>query len=154
MRHGKARKIGLAFATALAILFFVAMLAGCPHPIPPPVPGPVPSPADAGSVDTAPSDALATPDPFKGRDFDCHLPIVAAQYTVASPKVGACLSSSPLACLEGLLPSYDVATVACLVRDLGAEVAAKVLGGTASAGEAVLSSFANSFINGENLGFK
>ena len=149
MRPGKAEKIGLAFATALAILFFFAMLAGCPRPIPPPVPGPAPASADA-----AVTDAPATPDPFKGRDFDCHLPIVAAQYTVASPKVGACLSSSPLACLEGLLPSYDVATVACLVRDLGAEVAAKVLGGTASAGEAVLSSFANSFINGEDLGFK
>ena len=142
------KKLGLFFAVLLAIIFACMMFSGC-HPVPPPVPGPSPTAADASIPD-----APASPDPFKGMDFDCHLPIVAAQYTEASPKVGACLSSPPLACLEGLLPSYDVATVACLVRDLGAEVAAKVLGGTASADEAVLSSFANAFINGEDLGFK
>ena len=154
MSHSRTRETGLAFAVALAILLFFVMLGGCLHPAPPPVPGPTPAPADAGTVDTAPSDVPATSDPFKGRDFDCHLPVVASQYTEASPKVGACLSSPPLACLSGLLSSYDPATVACLVRDLGAAADSAVLAGTASGNDGTVATNARLFINAEDLGFQ
>ena len=147
------KKIGLAFIVALATLFFCMMFSGCPHPVPPPVPGPTPQPTDAAVPDDTPADAPAT-DPFKGRDFDCHLPIVAAQYEEASPKVGGCLGSPPLACLAGLLGAYDIATVACLVRDLGAEANSAVLAGTASGNDGTVAANARLFINAEDLGFK
>ena len=147
------KKIGLAFIVALATLFFCMMFSGCPHPVPPPVPGPTPPSADASVTDTAPADAPVT-DPFKGRDFDCHLPIVAAQYEEASPKVGGCLGSPPLACLAGLLGAYDIATVACLVRDLGAEAKSAVLAGTASGNDDAVAANARLFINAEDLGFQ
>jgi len=41
--------------------------------------------------------------------------------------VEVCLTSSPLACLVGLLSTYDIDTVACLVRDLGFEANNAVL---------------------------
>ena len=148
------KKIGIAFIVALAILFFCMMFSGCPQPIPPPVPGPTPIPADAAAADTAPADVPSSSDPFKGRDFDCHLPVVASQYTEASPKVGACLSSPPLACLSGLLSSYDPATVACLVRDLGAAADSAVLAGTASGNDGTVATNARLFINAEDLGFQ
>ena len=153
MSHSKARKIGLAFAVALASLFFM-MLSGCPHPVPPPVPGPTPPSADAAVADAAPSDTPVTFDPFKGKDFDCHLPVVAVQYAEASPKVGACLGSPPLACLAGLLPTYDIDTVACLVRDLGFEANNAVLAGTASGNDGAVAANARIFINSEDLGFQ
>ena len=144
MSHSKTRKIGLAFAVALATLFFFMMLSGCPYPVPPPVPGPTPPSADAP----------VTSDPFKGKDFDCHLPVVAAQYGVASPKGAACLGSPPLACLAGLLPTYDIDTVACLVRDLGFEANNAVLAGTASGNDSTVAANARVFINSEDLGFQ
>jgi len=142
------KKIGLLLAIALAILFFCMMFSGC-HPVPPPAPGPAPTTADA-----AVTDAPGVPDPFKGRDFDCHLPIVAAQYTEASPRVGACLASPPLSCLVGLLDAYDVDTVACLARDLGAEANNAVLAGTASGNDGSVAANARLFINSEDLGFQ
>ena len=148
------KKIGIAFIVALAILFFCMMLSGCPQPIPPPIPGPTPASADAGAIDTASSDVPVTSDPFKGKDFDCHLPVVAVQYTEASPKVGACLDLPPLACLSGLLSSYDPATVACLVRDLGAEANSAVLAGTASGNDGTVATNSRIFINSEDLGFQ
>jgi hypothetical protein len=142
------KKIGLLFTITLAILFFCMMFSGC-HPVPPPIPGPTPT-----TVDAAVADAPAVPDPFKGRDFDCHLPIVAAQYTEASPKVGSCLASPPLACLVGLLDAYDVDTVACLVRDLGFEANNAVLAGTASGNDGTVATNSRLFINAEDLGFQ
>ena len=136
------------FTVALAILFFCMMFSGC-HPVPPPAPGPTPTTSDA-----AVPDAPAVSEPFKGRDFDCHLPIVTAQYTEASPKVGACLGSPPLACLAGLLGTYDIDTVACLVRDLGAEANSAALAGTASGNDGTVAANARIFINTEDLGFK
>ena len=154
MSHSKARKMGLAFAVALATLFFFMMLSGCPHPTPPPVPWPTPLSADAAVTDAAPADTPVTSDPFTGKDFDCHLPVVAAQYEEASPKVEACLASPPLACLAGLLTTYDIDTVACLVRDLGAEANSAVLAGTASGNDGTVAANARLFINAEDLGFK
>ena len=148
------KKIGIAFIVALAILFFCMMFSGCPQPIPPPVPGPTPIPADAAAADTAPADVPSSSDPFKGRDFDCHLPIVASQYTEASPRVRACLASPPLACLSGLLDAYDADTVACLVRDLGFEANNAVLAGTASGNDGTVAANARIFINSEDLGFQ
>jgi hypothetical protein len=149
----RSKKIGLAVVVALATIFFCMMFSGCPHPVPPPVPGPTPQPTDAAVPDDTPADAPAT-DPFKGRDFDCHLPIVAAQYEEASPKVGGCLGSPPLACLAGLLGAYDIATVACLVRDLGFEANNAVLAGTASGNDGAVAANARVFINSEDLGFQ
>ena len=147
------KKMGPLLTIALAILFACMMFPGCPHPVPPPVPGPTPQPTDAAVPDDTPADAPAT-DPFKGRDFDCHLPMVAAQYTEASPKVGGCLGSPPLACLAGLLGAYDIASVACLVRDLGAEANSAVLAGTASGNDGTVATNARLFINTEDLGFQ
>ena len=147
------KKMGPLLTIALAILFACMMFPGCPHPVPPPVPGPTPQPTDAAVPDDTPADAPAT-DPFKGRDFDCHLPIVAAQYEEASPKVGGCLGSPPLACLARLLGAYDIATVACLVRDLGAEAKSAVLAGTASGNDDAVAANARLFINAEDLGFQ
>ena len=152
MSHSKARKIGLAFAVALASLFFM-MLSGCPHPVPPPVPGPTPPSADAAVADAAPSDTPVTSDPFKGKDFDCHLPVVAAQYGAALTKVAACLGSPPLACLAGLLPTYDIDTVACLVRDLGFAANNAMLAAGLEA-DATVASTVRTFINSEDLGFR
>ena len=143
------KKVGLAFIVALATIFFCMMFSGCPLPVPPPVPGPTPLHADA-----APSDVPSEPDPFRTRDFNCHLPIVAAQYTEASPKVAACLISPPLACLAGLLGAYDIASVACLVRDLGAEANSAVLAGTASGNDEAVAANARVFINAEDMGFQ
>ena len=148
------KKIGLAFIIFLSALFFGMMISGCPQPIPPPVPGPTPIPADAAAADTAPADVPSSSDPFKGRDFDCHLPIVAAQYTEASPRVGACLASPPLACLSRLLDAYDADTLACLVRDLGFAANNAVLAGTASGNDGTVAANARIFINTEDLGFK
>ena len=153
MSHSKTRKIGLAFAVALTTLFFFMMLSGCPHPVPPPVPGPTPPSADAAVADAAPADTTVTSDPFKGKDFDCHLPVVAAEYTEASPKVEVCLTSSPLACLVGLLSTYDIDTVACLVRDLGFEANNAVLAASPGA-DAPVASIVRIFINSEDLGFR
>jgi hypothetical protein len=151
---GCSKKIGLAFSLFLSTLFSGMMLSGCPQPIPPPIPGPTPASADAGAIDTASSDVPVTSDPFKGKDFNCHLPIVAAQYTEASPKVEGCLGSTPLACLVKLLGSYDTATVACLVRDLGSEANNAVLAGTASGNDGTVAANARIFINTEDLGFQ
>ena len=118
-----------------------------------PSPDPLPQPADAAVPDAAPADAPATADPFKGRDFDCHLPVVAAEYTEASPKVEGCLTSPPLACLVGLLSTYDIDTVACLVRDLGFEANNAVLAASPGA-DAPVASIVRIFINSEDLGFR
>ena len=111
-------------------------------------------PADASVLDAAPADVPVSSDPFKGQSFNCHLPIVAVQYTEASPKVEACLASPPLACLSGLLGAYDINTVDCLVRDLGFEANNSVLAGTASGNDGTVAANARIFINTEDLGFK
>jgi hypothetical protein len=151
---GGAKKLGLTVTLLSAILFLCMLLFGCTLPVPPPVPGPTPTPADAAVIDMAPADVPAAYDPFKARDFNCHLPIVAAQYTEASPKVEACLASPPLACLAGLLGAYDIASVTCLVRDLGAEANSAVLAGTASGNDEAVEANARVFINAEDMGFK
>ena len=135
-------------------LLLVLALSGCPRPIPPPVPGPSPSAADAAAADAVSADSPVSHDPFKGQRFNCHLPAVAAQYDKASSKVGDCLVSPPLACLEGLLPSYDIDTVACLVRDLGFEATQAVLAGTDAANLSSVADNARTFINAEQLGFR
>ena len=148
------KKVGLAFIIALVAIFFCMMFSGCPQPIPPPVPGPTPMPADASVLDAAPADVPVSSDPFKGQSFNCHLPIVAVQYTEASPKVEECLAFPPLACLVRIAGSYDISTVACLVRDLGFEANNAVLAGTASGNDGTVATNSRLFINAEDLGFQ
>jgi hypothetical protein len=150
----RCKKLGLGFAPLLAAPFLAMMSSGCPRPIPPPVPGPTPSSADAATTDAASADFPVSHDPFKGQLFNCHLPVVSAQYEAASPRVGDCLASPPLACLEGLLPAYDINTVACLVRDLGFEATKAVLTGTDAANLNDVADNARTFINAEQLGFR
>lgn len=148
-------KTATAFSIALAITMILLglVLGGCLHPVPPPVPGPTPTSPDAASPDVAPADAM--PDPFKNQDFDCHLPIVASQYTAASPPVGRCLGTClmPLTCLERLIGTYDINTIACVARDLGSGAVSAALAGT-DAGNGVCSTTIQTFINAEHLGFQ
>jgi hypothetical protein len=139
------KKIGLAFIVALATICFCMTFSGCPFP--PPVPGPPPASADSSVLDVP-------PDPFRGRNFNCHLPIVASQYMEASSKVKGCLDSPPLACLTGLLGSYAIDTVACLVRDLGFGANNAVLAGTATGNDGTIATNSRVFINAEDLGFQ
>ena len=146
----KGKNIALALAIWLTVILMGLLIPGCPLPLPPPVPGPSPSVSDA----SVPDAGSLQPDPFREKIFNCRLPIVAAQYTVASPRVGACLTSPPLACLSGLLTDYDPATVACLVRDLGSLANSAVLAGTASGNDGTVATNARVFINAEDLGFQ
>ena len=147
------KKVGLFFVIVLATAFACMMLPGCPLPVPNPVPGPAPAPADAATLDAAPADVPAIFDPFKDQTFNCHLAVVAAQYTEASPRVEDCLSAPPLACLARLTVSYDINTVACLVRDLGFAANNAMLAAGPGA-DAPVASAVRTFINSEDLGFR
>ena len=149
------KKVGLFFVIGLAVAFAFActMLSGCPLPIPQPVPGPSPAPADAATIDAAPADVPVLFDPFKDKTFNCHLPIVADQYAEAKPRVGDCLATPPLTCLVKLTGSYDINTVACLVRDLGFAANNAMLAAGPGA-DAPVASTVRSFINSEDLGFR
>ena len=117
---------------------------GCPQPpVPAPVPGPAPAVHDA-----------STPDMFYGQIFDCHADIVAAQRASALNPVGACLASSSFMCLAGLVDTYDISTVACVVRDLGVEAAFAVNSGTATDVQKTIAVNANQFISSDMLGYK
>ena len=144
--------ITFSIALALTMIFLGMVLGGCLHPVPSPAPGPTPTSADAAAVDVPSADVL--PDPFKNQDFDCHLPIVAAQYTAASSSVGACLASPPLACLAGLIGAYDINTVACLARDLGFEANNALLAGADAGINNSVADNVRTFINAEHLGFQ
>lgn len=149
------KKVGLFFVIVLATAFACMMFSGCPLPVPNPVPGPAPAPADAATIDAAPADVPAVFDPFKDQTFNCHLTVVAAQYMEASPRVGDCLATEipPLACLARLTSSYDINTVACLVRDLGFAANNAMLAAGPGA-DAPVASAVRTFINSEDLGFR
>ncbi len=125
----------------LFALFVLAVLLcpGCPQPTPVPVPGPAP-----------------TPDIFYGQVLDCHLDVVANQRTSATPLVTACLASAtPTSCLISLVGNpYDIATVACGVRDLDQAGTAAVNNGTATDEQKNIKVHADAFITAEALGFK
>ena len=150
---GIGKKLTIASTLSAAVILICAVIGSCQHPLPPPVPGPTPAAADAACTDVAPTDAV--PDPFKNQDFNCHLPIVASQYTSASQPVGKCLGAclDPLACLEGLIGTYDINTIACVARDLGSGAVSAALAGT-DAGNGVCANAVRTFINTEQLGFK
>jgi hypothetical protein len=147
------KKVGLFFVIVLAIAFACMMFSGCQLPIPQPVPGPTPAPADAAALDAVPADVPAIYDPFKDQVFNCHLPVVAAQYEGAEPRVEDCLATPPLACLVKLTTAYDINTVACLVRDLGFAANNAMLAAGPGA-DAPVASTVRSFINSEDLGFR
>jgi len=155
MRRKKKLTVASALVAAAceAMICLCMMFGGCLHPTPPPVPGPTPASPDAASPDVASADAPLL-DPFKNQDFDCHLPIVASQYTSASQSVARCLNSPPLTCLAGLIPAYDVNTVACVARDLGFEANNTVLAGTDAGSSSAVADNVRNFINAECLGFK
>lgn len=130
----------LRFFTVLACLTCM----GCPQPpVPVPVPGPAPAILDA-----------SMPDMFYGQIFDCHADIVAAQRTSALGPVGACLASASFMCLAGLVDTYDISTVACVVRDLGVEVAFAVNAGTATDVQKTIAASASQFISSDMFGYK
>lgn len=117
---------------------------GCPQPpVPVPVPGPAPAALDA-----------STPDMFYGQIFDCHSDIVVAQRTSALGPVGDCLASATFACLGALVGTYDISTVACVVRDLGVETAFAVNAGTATDAQKTIAASASQFISSDMLGYK
>ena len=149
------KKVGLFLVIVLATAFACMMFSGCPLPVPNPVPGPSPAPADAAAIDAAPADVPVIFDPFRDQTFNCHLAVVAAQYTEASPKVEDCLATEipPLACLARLASSYDINTVACLVRDLGFAANNAMLAAGPGA-DAPVASAVRTFINSEDLGFR
>jgi hypothetical protein len=147
------KKVGLFFIIVLATAFACMMFSGCPLPVPNPVPGPSPAPADAAAIDAAPADLPAIFDPFRDQTFNCHLAVVAAQYAEASPRVEGCLAAPPLACLARLASSYDINTVACLVRDLGFAANNAMLAAGPGA-DAPVASTVRTFINSEDLGFR
>ena len=122
----------------LALVVFL-LCPGCPQPPPTPVPGPSP-----------------TPDIFYGQILDCHADVVAAQRTSTAPLVTACLTSAtPTSCLISLVGNpYDIATVACGVRDLDQSSTAAVNNHTATAEQATIKANADAFITTEALGFK
>lgn len=143
---GKGQKAYIVLSTLIffwSVVVLCVLLAGCPQPLPPPIPGPSPVSSDSG-----------LPDPFKNGRFDCHSPTVAAEYTAALSGVRDCLFAPPLACLVSLLPTYNISTVACLVRDLGAAANSAVLAGTASGTDGMVAADARVFINSEDLGFQ
>jgi cystathionine beta-lyase family protein involved in aluminum resistance len=123
----------------LRCLVLVVSLAclGCPQPVPTPVPGP-------------------SPDIFYGQILDCHSGVVSDQRVGASPLITACLASAtPTSCLISLVANpYDIATVACGVRDLDQSSTAAVNKKTATIEQATIKSNADAFITAEQLGFK
>ena len=68
----------------------------------------------------------------------------------------ACLTSAtPTSCLISLVGNpYDIATVACGVRDLDQSSTAAVNNHTATAEQATIKANADAFITTEALGFK
>ncbi len=121
----------------LAALFLV----GCPTPMPPPVPGPTPTPTN--------------PDIFYGKIFDCHAAIVALQREAAVSPVSMCLASTLIMCLTDLVgASYDIATVACVARDLGTDAIVAVNTGKATETEKKIATNAKVFIETESLGYR
>ena len=128
----------------LVLLICLACL-GCPLPGPAPVPGPSPASADA-SVDA--------PDLFYGKTFDCHAAMVSTQWPAVQDPVEACLAGPPASCLAGLTETFDIGTVACMVRELGVEATVMVNGSKATDTQKAIAANAGAFITAEALGFK
>lgn len=119
-------------AIALGVLFAAA----CPQPLPPPQP---PQPADV----------------FTGVLFDCHLPVVLAEREAVKPPVRACyLSAGPRACLVGLVGQFNVTSVACLARDVGASANADSVANPADATAKAIADAARTFITEEGMGYR
>ena len=130
-------------ARQLVFLLAALFLVGCPTPMPPPVPGPTTF------------DAPANSDIFYGKIFDCHAAIIASQREAAVSPVSTCLASSLNACLIDLVgTSYDIATVACVARDVGTDAIVAVNAGKATETEKKIAANAKVFIETENLGYR
>lgn len=126
----------------LVSLACLAVCSGCPLPVPV---GPSPAVPDA---------AADAPDLFYGKTFDCHSPMVSTQWPAAQDPVEACLLGPPAACLAGLTETFDIGTVACMVRELGVEATVMVNGGTATDTQKEIAANANAFIEAEQLGYR
>lgn len=167
-----ASKLAATFVAALALaitaaklpscLFLLACLActGCP-PTPVPVPPPGPSPivvSDAAqpAVDayTPAADAAATNPAFTGKVFDCQTATVIKQRAQATAVVSACLLAPPANCLAGLIGNYDVNTVACVARDLGASAQMVTRAGTGTADDRVRAANVRNWVLAEKLGYR
>ena len=133
------------------LLVLAWLLAGCPGPQPIPVP-----PGPAPVADAAPADAPIA-DLFTSGIYDCHSPVIAAERDSATSQVSYCLagpdSTTVNACVLKL-GQYNSATVACLLRDLGADANAAFLIDNTDQGARVRADNARAWIIQHNLGYK
>lgn len=114
-------------------LFALLLLVAC-APVPPPAPGPTPV------------------DRFAGQVYDCQTGVVLVERDSASLDVRACLNDAePEACLLRQ-KQYNDATVACLVRDLGATATAAVNRGDLT--RKPTADAARTFVRNHKLGYK
>jgi len=133
------------------LLVLFCFLVGCPVPQPVPVPpGPQPV-ADAARKDAPASDI------FTAKIFDCHAGVVAVERESASSDVSYCLAGSTSASVDACilkLGQYNNATVACLIRDLGADANAAVLAGSSDTTARVWANNARAWIIEHAIGYR
>ena len=134
------------------LLILFCFLVGCPVPQPVPVPpGPQPV-ADAARKDAPASDV------YTGKVFDCHAGVVNVERDSATGDVRYCLagttSASVDSCVLSKLGQYNNTTVACLIRDVGADANASVLAGSKDTTEQVWADNARQWILEHNLGYR
>jgi hypothetical protein len=130
------------------------LLVGCPVPQPVPVPpGPQPV-ADAARR----ADAPPPSDNFTGKIFDCHTSVVAVERESATGDVNYCLTGSSSAavnaCVTLKLGQYNSATVACLIRDLGADANAAFLIDKTDQGAQVRAAGARNWLIEHQVGYR
>jgi hypothetical protein len=121
-------------------LLTIAALASCATP---PAPTPTPTPT--------PTDALA------GVELDCEASWVEAEHATGSALAESCLTRDDedfTGCLAQVATAVHPDTVGCEVRDLGAQVSAKVAAGTASAVEMRTALRVRSWIRAEKVSYR
>ena len=129
------------------LIILAWLLVGCPVPQPVPVPpGPQPVGVDAAR------------DNFTGKIFDCRASVVAVERESAAGDVNYCLAGSSSAavnaCVALKLGQYNSATVACLIRDLGADANAAFLMDKTDQGAQVRADGARAWINEHVVGYR
>lgn len=165
----KLLKIATSFLTceflpslAVAVLFYGCLPTPAPVPTPGPTPEPPPAVIDASyptpdaptTTDSYPAaDVQPTNSRFTGKSFNCFLPVVLAERASATDPVSKCLEAPPADCLAKLVGQFDVATVACVARDVGSSSLVSVRLGAAGPLDAVRARNAIDWILAEQLGY-
>ena len=89
--------------------------------------------------------------------FNCRLPVVAVERDSAMIDVRACLldgtEGAVTACTIEQAGQYNPATVACLVRDVGARANSAALAGTPDPNDAIVAEAARRWISSHNVGY-